>query len=215
MTRLVVAQLTSGSPPGLLRPWAVSRGIELEVVRPDLGEPLPAVRSADGLVVLGSDASVRDDWLPGLAAARRWTAEALAVDVPVLGIGLGAQLMAAVLGAVVVREPEPQVGLVRIATADPGVPAGPWVTYTEDAILAPRPLRSGPHLGVEFHAQATPEMVRAWRREGRFPVPADLDERMVDQIMSIASNARALFSGWATYAGIDAGTEPLPVVTAT
>ena len=99
MTRLVVAQLAAGSPPGLLLPWARGRRFAVDLVRPDLGDPLPPIAGADGLVVLGADASVHDAWLSWLGPVRAWTAEALARDVPVLGIALGAQIVAGILGA--------------------------------------------------------------------------------------------------------------------
>lgn len=225
MSRLVVAQLAATSPPGLLLPWARGRGLVVDVVRPDLGEPLPPVLGAGGLVLVGADASVRDTWQSWLAPAREWAAEALAVDVPLLGIGLGAQIMASVLGADVERAPSPDVGWIRVESEDPAIASGPWLTYTEDTIILPaktpwttafdgsgtQAFATGPHLGVNFHAHATPDIVRGWYREGRFEVPPELADGVSDHIITVARNARALFSGWATRAGLDTAVQPLPV----
>lgn len=224
MSRLVIAQLTAGSPPGLLLPWARSRGLVVDVVRPDLGEDLPVPHAAGGLVLIGSDASIRDGWLSGLAPARAWAAEALATDVPLLGIGLGAQVMASVLGADLVPAPAPEVGLTRIYSDDDRVPSGPWLTYNEDSLVLPsapwtrayndrgtQAFRTGPHLGLQFQAHATPDMVRGWALDGRFDVPPGLADALSERIVTVARNARALFSSWATEAGLDRGPAGTPV----
>jgi GMP synthase (glutamine-hydrolysing) len=224
MIRLVVAQLAADSPPGLLLPWARRRGFIIDIVRADLGEPLPQVRDAGALVVVGSDASLRHTWLSWLAPTRAWVAEALATDIPVLGIGLGAQIMASVLGAEIEPAPTPEVGLVRVMSDDPSIATGPWLGYNEDTIVMPtapwttafndrgtQAFCTGPHLGLQFHAHATPDMVRGWERNGRFPVPPDLADDLSERIVTVASHTRALFSGWATRAGLDAPTAPLPL----
>lgn len=219
-SRLIVAQLAAGSPPGLLRPWSHGRGIDLDVVRADLGEPLPRVADACGIALIGADASVGDDWLSWMAPVRAWAAEALAIDVPLLGIGLGAQLMASVLGAELRRLPEPHVGLVHVASEDPAIASGPWVSYTQDEIAhrgatawdarGTQAFRAGPHLGLHFQAHATPDMVRGWARDGRFAVPDELADDMTERITALAHNARTLFSDWAAGAGLSSATHALP-----
>ncbi len=224
MSRIIVAQLAAASPPGLLLPWARGRGLVVDVVRPDLDEPLPPVRETSGIVVVGADASVRHTWLSWLAPTRAWIAEALATDVPVLGIGFGAQLMASVLGAEIAPAPTPEVGFVRVESEDPAIASGPWLGYNEDTIVLPtapwttafnahgtQAFRTGPHVGVQFQAHATPDIVRGWARDGRFAVPAELADDASEVIAVIARNARALFSGWATHAGIDVRPAAEPV----
>ena len=67
---------------------------------------------------------------------------------------------------------------------DPDVPAGPWLTWHEDAFTVPpgatevaRSERSslafaqGRHLGIQFHAETTPEIVADWVDEDRHRLP--------------------------------------------
>lgn len=225
MSRLVLAQLTATSPPGLLAPWAHRRGTALELVRPDLGETLPPAQEADGVIITGTDASLRDAWLSWLPGVRAWAAEALARDVPVLGIGLGAQIVASILGADVARAPEPEAGWTRVQGDDPGVARGPWLAYGEDMIASPfgpwttadndrgtQVFRTGPHMGVQFHAHATPDMVRGWESGGRFAVGADLAAQVSEEIAGLARDAGALFNSWAEQAGLPSGTAELATV---
>ena len=68
------------------------------------GDPLPSLDEVDGIVTLGGEQSVRDlvkhDYLVAETALLR---EAVARDVPVLGICLGSQLLAHALGGTVRR----------------------------------------------------------------------------------------------------------------
>ena len=89
--------------------------VQVRVVRPDLGETVPASAAeiGDGLVVLGGERSAYDDaaW-PWLPSTRELLASAARSGVPTLAICLGAQLLAVAGG-----------GRVQVA-APPGVEAG-------------------------------------------------------------------------------------------
>ena len=90
----------------------------LRVVRPDLGEALPALEDlGDGLVVLGGHMNAYDDELaPWLPTLRTLLADASRAGVPTLGICLGAQLLAAARGGrvQVAAPPGPESGVVPI-----------------------------------------------------------------------------------------------------
>ena len=74
---------------------------ELHVRR---GDSLPSVRDIDGIVALGGEQSVLDIGRDaGLQAEAAWLRDAVETGVPVLGICLGAQLLAHALGARVFR----------------------------------------------------------------------------------------------------------------
>jgi GMP synthase (glutamine-hydrolysing) len=192
MTELVALQLHDDFPPGLLTPWARGRGMELCVVRADRGEPLPSPATAVAVVVLGAPGSLREEGPPssGLAPLREWTAEALARDVPVLGIGFGAQVIAAILGAEIGLAVLPEPAEAVVVTDVPWLAPGPWPMRSRDFVVLPptipvlaynghgvQAFAVGPHIGVRFH----PEAVTADR----------------------AGDARALFDGWAAGAGLD------------
>lgn len=95
------------------------RGLELapaqtRCVRVDCGAQLPPPRSVSGVVVTGSGAMVTDrlDWSETTA---RWLRQAVAADIPVLGVCYGHQLLAHALGGRVGYNPHGrEMGSVRI-----------------------------------------------------------------------------------------------------
>jgi GMP synthase-like glutamine amidotransferase len=135
---------------------------------------------------LGHDRMAGDLHDPGVAAERELLTRAVERDVPVLGLCYGGQVLAAVLGAEVGPAPVPELGWRVVETDDPAViPEGPWLEWhferfctppgaTELArtVDAPQAFRLGPHLGVQFHPEATVEIVAEWARaDGREDVP--------------------------------------------
>jgi len=86
--------------PGSIEPWAMVRGHSLTSTRFFAGQSLPPVEQFDWLVILGGPMNVYEDSrYPWLAREKRCIAEALHCGKTVIGICLGAQLMACVLGA--------------------------------------------------------------------------------------------------------------------
>lgn len=166
------------------------RGFELAVALAD-GELIDPGGS-DLVVVFGSSASAYDDSVPWLARELDFLHETIVRGIPVLGICFGGQLLARALGGVVEKSPHPETGFVEIATDDPAlVPSGPWMQFHFDRFLLPpgaRPIARterclqafsvGPHLGVQFHPEITPQMFDAWMKDwdaqGERPAFAEL-----------------------------------------
>jgi GMP synthase-like glutamine amidotransferase len=103
MRSLHVVQHVSGEGPGLIAEVAATMGIEVIVHRVFGAVPLPeAIASDEGLVVMGGSMGVADlgdpRW-PFLAAEVELLKKSLAEGRAVLGVCLGAQLMAHALGA--------------------------------------------------------------------------------------------------------------------
>jgi GMP synthase (glutamine-hydrolysing) len=75
--------------------------VEYTYIRPDLGQPVPATLDGyHGLVVMGGPQSVyEEDQFPFLKAEKSLTRDAVATNRPVLGVCLGSQILAAVLGS--------------------------------------------------------------------------------------------------------------------
>jgi GMP synthase (glutamine-hydrolysing) len=161
-------------------------GHELEERSFALGEPPGDVRAYDALVVLGGSMNVhetRDH--PWIAPERRLIEDALAAEIPTLGVCLGSQLLASVAGARVYRVDEPEIGWFDVettpeATGDPllgGFPdrfrAYQWHSYASElpdgaVELARSPVclqayRLGESAwGTQFHAEVTEEICDSW-----------------------------------------------------
>jgi GMP synthase-like glutamine amidotransferase len=109
VTTLQVVQHTSAEYLGLMEDHLEGRGIRFRYCRPFTGKvPLPSPESCnDGLILLGGgawgSAGTRD--VPTLAAEVELARACLENDRPVLGIGLGAQILALAAGGRV--EPSP------------------------------------------------------------------------------------------------------------
>ena len=104
MTRLLVVQHQADAGLGRLHRYLASDA-DLQVVRPDLGDRLPDdLEGIDGVVVLGgSPAAWEDERAPWLPPTRALMARAVDEAVPLLGLCLGAQLLALATGGQVER----------------------------------------------------------------------------------------------------------------
>ncbi len=98
--QLAVLQHSDSDLPGLLGVRARALGLAFRSYRADHGVGgLPEPGSFDLLVVMGSAASVLDPSVRWIEPERLLVADAVAAQVPVLGVCFGGQLLAQVLGA--------------------------------------------------------------------------------------------------------------------
>jgi len=97
--------------PGSVRPWAKRRGHELQRALASETATLPAPDRFDWLVLMGGPMGVHDtDRHPWLLEEKRFIRTTLDAGRRVLGICLGAQLLAEALGARVTRAAEREIG---------------------------------------------------------------------------------------------------------
>lgn len=231
MSRALVVQLCDDDPPARVGDWLRDAGLELDVVRPDLGAEVPAdLRDYDGLVVLGGPQAAYDD-LPYLKLVMALLRRAVVDRVPTLGICLGGQLLARALGGVVRRgERGPEIGGLLVAKRDAaaedpvfgGVPFTPDVIqwhYDEIAELPPAAvlLASSPLYpiqafrvgdcawGVQFHIETTPKLVECWAEQDREQATAlgfDVDAALAGAVAAHDDVANAWAPAMARYAGV-------------
>ena len=174
---------------GTVGPALTRLGFEVQVATflPG-GPPHPDPEQLAVLVVLGSAAAADDDSLPWLGPERAYAARSIELDVPVLGICFGAQLLARVLGGTVGRAARPERGFVPLIPADPRVmPSGDWLQFHDDTFTLPpgaelvaanevgvQAFRHGRHVGVQFHPEIAPAVFDTWVESWR--VTGELDQ---------------------------------------
>ena len=75
------------------------------------GDDLPQLDQVVGAVFMGGPMNVDEiDEYPGLLAEREWIASPAAAGLPLLGVCLGAQLIARALGSTITPGPAPEIG---------------------------------------------------------------------------------------------------------
>jgi GMP synthase (glutamine-hydrolysing) len=194
----------SGDRPTLLAiqhvPWEgphrildACGALDVHTVKPLAGQPLPGHDEVAGAVVMGGPMNVDEvERFPGLAAEREWLAEATRRGMPVLGICLGAQLLARALGAAVRPGEEKEIGFASVEVSDPadpvlgGLAPGSDVLHwhgdvfelpdgaqplASSALTEVQAFRAGNAWGVLFHPEADFALVEAW-----LAVPEMIDE---------------------------------------
>ncbi len=98
---------------GMNVPWE-----NIRVVRVAEGEVLPPVETSVGVVVTGSPAMVSER-LPWSERAAQWLGDAVALEVPVLGVCYGHQLLAHALGGEVGPNPKGrEIGTIMVERSE-------------------------------------------------------------------------------------------------
>jgi len=110
MTRVHVVQHVPFEPGARIAAEAARYG-PVTTTRVFAGDSFPLSKDFDALVVMGGPMGVHDDAVHAwLADEKRFLVGALHDGKPVLGVCLGAQLLAHVLGARVYRNPHKEIG---------------------------------------------------------------------------------------------------------
>jgi GMP synthase-like glutamine amidotransferase len=113
--------------PANIGSWAEDQGWQISGTRLYGGEKLPGPDEFDWLVVMGGPMNIYEEkdyqWL---AAEKRFIRKAVENDKIVLGICLGAQLIADVLGGRVVRNRHKEIGWYPVSLSPEGLASVPF-----------------------------------------------------------------------------------------
>lgn len=123
--RLHVVKHVSFEGPGGVADWAAARGHSLALTELAKGQALPDLEGFDALVLMGGPMSVNDEAVyPWLRPEKALVRAALASGKKLLGICLGAQMIASALGAAVAPVPQKEIGWfpVRVLPEGAGHP---------------------------------------------------------------------------------------------
>jgi len=97
--------------PGSIAPWLEATGYEITNTKLFESAKFPDLKKIDLLVVMGGPMSVNDeDNFPWLVSEKQFILEAIHSGKPVLGVCLGAQLIASALGARVYPNHAKEIG---------------------------------------------------------------------------------------------------------
>jgi GMP synthase (glutamine-hydrolysing) len=192
---LLVLQHASCEPPGVYEDEARERGVELHRVLLDEEHRLPEWERFAGIVVMGGAmGAYEDEAHPWLVAEKRLIAEAVAAGHPYWGVCLGAQLLAASLGANVAPGPGAELGVMPVrltaeAASDPVFASAPaefptlqWhgdtyelpdgaVRLAESDLYPQQAFVIGRAYALQFHLEVDAELAAEW-----MAIPAYVDE---------------------------------------
>ncbi len=179
-------------PPHLAGRWLMELGFTIQILRADKGEFVPSTvpEGIAGVMPLGGHMGALDDhiadWLPN---ERALLADAVAREIPVFAICLGAQLLAEATGGSVSRAKVGEVGIYTIdvtseVESDPvfTMPSGSKVAqWHEDevSVLPPSAVRLASSAlcpnqvyrigtttyAVQFHPEIDTSIIRIWEAE--------------------------------------------------
>ncbi|WP_242513198.1 type 1 glutamine amidotransferase [Halochromatium salexigens] len=171
--------------PAQMADWAESRGHPIAFSHLFAGDALPALDAFDRLVVMGGPMGVgNEDRYPWLSAEKTLIRSAIEAGRSLVGVCLGAQLIAEALGARVSRNPQQEIGwfpirLTEAARTHPfcqdlpaelqvlhwhgdtfALPPGALHLAASEACTQQGFLVDERILGLQFHLEMTPTSLR-------------------------------------------------------
>lgn len=180
--------------PEALIEWAYDQGHAVDLRRLHEGDPLPDLGEFDWLISTGGPMNCyQDEEFPFLAEETELLRQALRADKAVLGLCLGAQLMARALEAPVRRNAHWEVGWHKVKVDDPYLGKADLMVFQwhqdafelPDAALLIATNAATAHQGfrlskravaVQFHLEATHEWVKECAQDPAYPTGSFVQE---------------------------------------
>jgi len=188
MKPVAIFRHTHTEGPGYFATFLDTHSIPWLSIHVDDGAPIPAQASQfSGICLMGGTISVNDP-LPWIEQSCHLIHEAVALNIPIIGHCLGAQLMSKALGGTVTINAVKEIGWGTVQ-ADDNEEALSWLGNALDATRAATVFHwhgetfsiphgatrilsnvhcanqafvMGPHLGMQCHVEMTEEMINTW-----------------------------------------------------
>ena len=197
--RLLVLQHLEIEGPGLFEQFAKEKDLKIEVVRLDKKDPLPQTKKGDLILIMGGPMGVKDigsDRYPWLKLERDFIKKELENKRPMIGVCLGAQLLANAAGG--------NIEILKYGSPSKALPEIGWSQIFKDksnkdlkdffeepfhvlhwhgdrillpkkAVLIARTARCKEQFfkiddfayGLQFHIETTGEIIDKWIKEDR------------------------------------------------
>jgi GMP synthase-like glutamine amidotransferase len=228
MARVLTIAHPGGGDSGVFAEAAAAERHEIEEWTPALSPAPPrAPGEYDALVVLGGEQNVcEQDVYPYLVSELEFISAWIEGERPLLGVCLGAQLLAEAAGGTVVRSAPRELGwydveLTAAGSDDsvlgfgaPRFSAFEWHDYEAQpppgatalarSATSLQAFRLGSAWGVQFHPEVTREIVEEWiaeSRDGGDDAPAGAFADLSSRLQPWMAYGRELFSRFAAQAG--------------
>lgn len=193
---VLLLQCDSECPAGIIDHVLAERGQATATLQLEVAQRLPE-DDVEAVVLLGGAMGVYDDArYPFLPPLKDWLQRMIERDVPMLGICLGGQLLAHLLGGAFLAGTRGEKGMTSLVLTTAGrhdplfvglPPSFDMFQWHNDSFDPPpgslhlaasvdcpgQAFRHGPRWGVQFHPEVTPAIVAHWCRSGGEKFHAD------------------------------------------
>jgi len=186
--------------PGAILPYLQAKGHKVHIVRLYAGDRIPHEDEVDFAIMMGGPMSVLDEAEhPYFVREKELCRDMVQLGKPILGICLGAQMIASAFGAAIRKNPEKEIGWFPVEWEEgvaESITAFHWHGETFDiprqaVALAHsegckhQAFRLGSALALQFHLEATLESMESMLKNGAEEIEGAASSKFVQSVDDI------------------------------